>query len=69
MIEFKLVEVLNEKGVKNHRQFLEKHCNIHRLTVKGLLSGTNTRIDFSTLDKICKGLDCQPGDLFEYTPD
>ena len=25
-------------------------------------------IRFSTLDAICKALDCQPGDLLEYVP-
>ena len=26
-------------------------------------------IRFSTLDSICKVLDCQPGDILEYIPD
>ena len=26
-------------------------------------------IRFSTLEAICKALDCQPGDILEYTPD
>ena len=26
-------------------------------------------IRFSTLDSICKVLDCQPGDILEYLPD
>ncbi|WP_370459436.1 helix-turn-helix domain-containing protein [uncultured Dubosiella sp.] len=26
-------------------------------------------IRFSTLNKICEVLDCQPGDLLEYEPD
>lgn len=26
-------------------------------------------IRFSTLDALCKALDCQPGDLLEYLPD
>ena len=26
-------------------------------------------IRFSTLDKICRELDCQPSDLLEYVPD
>ncbi|MCJ7535822.1 MAG: helix-turn-helix transcriptional regulator [Anaerolineales bacterium] len=26
-------------------------------------------IRFTTLDKICRQLDCQPGDLLEYIPD
>ncbi len=26
-------------------------------------------IRFSTLDAICRALDCQPGDIIEYIPD
>lgn len=26
-------------------------------------------VRFSTLDAICKALDCQPGDILEYIPD
>ena len=26
-------------------------------------------IRFSTLEAICKALDCQPGDILEYVPD
>lgn len=26
-------------------------------------------IRFSTLDSICKALDCQPGDILQYVPD
>jgi putative transcriptional regulator len=26
-------------------------------------------IRFSTLNEICKALDCQPGDILEYLPD
>ena len=26
-------------------------------------------VRFSTLEAICKALDCQPGDLFEYVPE
>jgi putative transcriptional regulator len=26
-------------------------------------------VRFSTLDAICKALDCQPGDILEYAPD
>ncbi|MBQ5840706.1 MAG: helix-turn-helix transcriptional regulator [Clostridia bacterium] len=26
-------------------------------------------VRFSTLDAICKALDCQPGDILEYVPD
>ena len=26
-------------------------------------------VRFSTLDALCRALDCQPGDILEYTPD
>ena len=31
-----------------------------------LRSGRAKAIRFTTLDKICKALDCQPGDILEY---
>lgn len=29
----------------------------------------SARVDFTTLNALCRVLDCQPGDLFEYVPD
>ena len=34
-----------------------------------LKTGKAKAIRFSTLEAICKALDCQPGDILEYTPD
>ena len=34
-----------------------------------LKTGKAKAIRFSTLDKICKVLDCQPGDILEYVND
>jgi len=33
-----------------------------------LKSGKARAIRFSTLELICKELDCQPGDIFEFVP-
>ena len=33
-----------------------------------LKTGKAKAIRFSTLDAICKALDCQPGDILEYRP-
>lgn len=33
-----------------------------------LKTGKAKAIRFSTLEAICKALDCQPGDLLEYSP-
>lgn len=34
-----------------------------------LKNGKAKAIRFSTLESICKALDCQPGDILEYVPD
>ena len=34
-----------------------------------LKTGKAKAIRFTTLDAICKELDCQPGDILEYRPD
>lgn len=42
------------------------------VTVANLSVLKNNRakaVRFSTLEAICKALDCQPGDILEYVPD
>ncbi|WP_080873728.1 helix-turn-helix domain-containing protein [Oceanobacillus timonensis] len=34
-----------------------------------LKNGKAKAIRFSTLEKICEALECQPGDILEYVPD
>ncbi len=34
-----------------------------------LKTGKARAVRFSTLEAICKHLDCQPGDILEYRPD
>ena len=34
-----------------------------------LKNGRARAVRFDTLDRICRILDCQPGDILEYTPD
>ena len=34
-----------------------------------LKNGKAKAIKLDTLEKICKALDCQPGDILEYVPD
>lgn len=34
-----------------------------------LKTGKAKAIRFSTLESICKALDCQPGDILEFQPD
>lgn len=48
---------------------LAKQAGISRHTVYGFYHETNKRIDYDTLDKICKVLGCSVGDILEYVPD
>ena len=38
------------------------------ITMSILKTGKAKAIRFSTLNAICKALDCQPGDILEYRP-
>lgn len=67
MIKFKLLETMQAKGLTP--QELVKATGLTRQTVKGLMSGYHARVDLDTLERICKALDVEPGDLLELTPD
>lgn len=40
-----------------------------KTTLHKLYNDDSTRIDFETLDKLCRFLEVQVGDLFEYKPE
>jgi putative transcriptional regulator len=48
---------------------LSERIGISMTNLSLLKTGRVKGIRFSTLDAICKELDCQPGDILEYTPD
>lgn len=48
---------------------LAERIGITEQNVSLLKSGKVKGIRFETLAKICEVLDCQPGDLLEFTPD
>ncbi len=48
---------------------LSKEVGISNVNLSNLKTGKVKAIRFSTLEAICKALDCQPGDIIEYVPD
>ncbi len=38
-------------------------------TVNGLITGRAGRVDFRTLNRLCRYFNVQPGELLEYVPD
>ena len=48
---------------------LAEAIDITEANLSLLKSGKVKGVRFSTLEAICRKLDCQPGDLLEYVPD
>ena len=48
---------------------LAEKIGITQANLSILKTGKAKALKLSTLEAICKALDCQPGDLIEYRPD
>lgn len=48
---------------------LAERIGITPVNLSVLKTGKAKAIRFTTLDAICKELNCQPGDILEYRPD
>ncbi len=48
---------------------LSEKLDITMANVSILKNGKAKAIKLETLNKLCRALDCQPGDLLEYQPD
>ena len=48
---------------------LSERVGIANVNLSKLKNGHVSAIRFSTLDAICKALNCQPGDILEYQED
>ena len=62
---YKLYDLLNRRGLKT--KDLLKLCNITDPTAAKLRKGES--VTTAVIEKICKGLQVQPGDIMEYIPD
>lgn len=47
---------------------LAERIGLSTVNLSNLKTGKVKGVRFTTLDAICKALDCQPGDLLEYLP-
>ena len=48
---------------------LSEKVDITLATLSILKNNKAKAVSFSTLEAICRALECQPGDLLEYVPD
>ena len=66
-IKVNLDMMLVKRGVKLSE--LAEAINIALPNLSILKTNKARAIRFSTLESICRELECQPGDLLEYVPD
>jgi putative transcriptional regulator len=62
------LDVVMAKRKMSSSELAEK-IGISPANLSILKTGKAKAIRFSTMEKICKALDCQPGDILEYKPD
>lgn len=67
MINIKLSELLGKH--KMNQKTLSKLTNIRPATVSKMYYGETKRINIEQINSICKALDCEVSELFEYIPD
>lgn len=48
---------------------LSEKVGVANVNLSKIKTGKISAIRFSTLNAICKALNCQPGDIMEYSPD
>ena len=65
IINLDVVMAQRKKGLTE----LSKEVDITMTNLSILKNNKAKAIRFSTLEAICKALDCQPGDIIEYVPD
>lgn len=67
MIVLRLDRMLAERKVSSKE--LAERIGISAVNLSRIKTGKISAVRFSTLDAMCRALDCQPGDLLEYIPD
>tara|TARA_R110001583_G_scaffold43936_3_gene139560 strand:- start:2360 stop:2569 length:210 start_codon:yes stop_codon:yes gene_type:complete len=61
------LDVMLAKRKMSSKELAER-IGITMANLSILKSGKAKAVRFTTLEAICRELDCQPGDLFEYRP-
>lgn len=67
MIIVSLDRILFEKKIKS--KDLASRINLSENNLSRIKTGNIRAIRFSTLNNLCRELDCKPGDILDYVPD
>ncbi len=63
MVYLKIDEILKEK--QKSKYWLVKNMEANYKTISNMIEKETVSIHFDTIDKLCKILNCNPGDLFK----
>lgn len=63
-IKIYLDDILQKQGIRGKE--LAERIGITQANLSILRSGKAKAVRFTTLDAICKELDCQPGDILKF---
>lgn len=66
-IRCRLGEIMKERGLSN-KEVVEL-TGVSRNTITSLAANATKRVDYDTLEGLCRGLEVTPGDLIEYIED
>ncbi len=67
MVKLRIKDILKEQ---NHSKYwLYKQLGLSYQNLSKIMNNETSGVRFETLDAMCKILNCQVGELFEYTPD
>ena len=67
MIILRLDRVMADRKMSLNE--LSEKVGVANVNLSKIKTGKISAIRFSTLNAICRVLDCQPGDILEYQPD
>jgi putative transcriptional regulator len=67
IIEVQIKEILEKRGRTFY--WLSKQAGVSHTTLWRLKKGKALGINFSTLERICQALECEPGDILKLGSD
>ena len=67
-IEINLRDVMHRKGIR-YLADIKRSSGVNYNTLSKLYDGTAKAVHLDELGRVCKSLDCQPGELFKEVDD
>ncbi|MCR2805321.1 helix-turn-helix transcriptional regulator [Paenibacillus sp. SCIV0701] len=67
VVRCRLGDIMKQRGLTN--KDVVELTGVSRNTITSLAANATKRIDYDTIEGLCKGLGITPGELIEFAPD